>query len=72
MPQMGNDNNDAARRMLNLLDVFYDQKVKLIISADAPIERLYQGKRLAFEFDRATSRLLEMQSEEYLSIPHQA
>jgi len=70
MPQMGNDNNDAARRMLNLLDVFYDQKVKLIISADAPIERLYQGKRLAFEFDRATSRLLEMQSEVYLSLPH--
>lgn len=70
IPQMGNDNNDAARRMLNLLDVFYDQKVKLIISADAPIDELYQGKRLSFEFDRATSRLLEMQSKEYLALPH--
>ncbi len=70
IPEMGNDNNDAARRMLNLLDVFYDQKVKLIISANAPIDQLYQGKRLAFEFDRATSRLLEMQSEEYLKQPH--
>lgn len=70
VPKMGNENNDAARRMLNLLDVFYDQKVKLIISADTPIEKLYQGKRLAFEFDRATSRLLEMQSEEYLALGH--
>ena len=70
IPEMGNDNNDAARRMLNLLDVFYDQKVKLIISANAPIDQLYQGKRLAFEFDRATSRLLEMQSEEYLTLAH--
>lgn len=70
VPQMGNDHNDAARRLLNLLDVLYDHKVKLILSADAPVEKIYQGKKLAFEFDRATSRLLEMQSEEYLALAH--
>ena len=70
VPQMSNDNNDAAKRMLNLLDVFYDHKVKLIISANVPINKLYQGKNLAFEFNRATSRLLEMQSEKYLKLAH--
>lgn len=70
IPAMDNDHNDAARRLLNLLDVFYDHKVKLIVSADAPVDKLYQGKKLAFEFDRATSRLLEMQSEEYLQMAH--
>lgn len=70
VPAMHNDHNDAARRLLNLLDVLYDHKVKLILSADAPVEKIYQGKRLAFEFDRATSRLLEMQSEEYLALEH--
>lgn len=70
VPSMDNDHNDAARRLLNLLDVLYDHKVKLILSADSPIDQLYNGKKLAFEFDRATSRLLEMQSEEYLRLQH--
>ncbi|EDY87293.1 AFG1-family ATPase [gamma proteobacterium HTCC5015] len=71
VPQMNDDNNDAARRFLNLLDVFYDCRVKVIISAEATANELYTGKRLSFEFDRATSRLLEMQSEEYLAQEHQ-
>lgn len=70
MPQMNNDHNDAARRLLNLLDVLYDHKVKLVVSAEAPAHELYRGSKLAFEFDRATSRLLEMQSEEYLAQAH--
>ncbi len=70
VPALGNDHNDAARRLLNLLDVFYDHKVKLVISAETSITELYSGQRLAFEFERATSRLLEMQSEEYLQTPH--
>lgn len=72
VPQLNDDHNDAARRLLNLLDVLYDHRVKLILSADAPVESLYRGKRLSFEFDRATSRLLEMQSESYLAQEHLA
>lgn len=70
VPQMGNDHNDAARRFLNFLDVLYDQKVKLVMNMAADIESLYAGKRLAFEFDRAISRLQEMQSTNYLQLPH--
>ena len=62
--------DDAARRFINLVDEFYDRCVKLIISADAPIDELYQGKKLAFEFQRTQSRLLEMQSHEYLEREH--
>ncbi|HEY3487733.1 MAG TPA: cell division protein ZapE, partial [Gammaproteobacteria bacterium] len=56
--------DDAARRFLNLIDVLYNHKVKLVISADAPVTELYRGKRLAAEFKRAVSRLIEMQSEQ--------
>lgn len=67
IPTMDNDKNDAARRFLNVLDVFYDQKRRLVVSAYNPVNQLYRGHALAFEFDRATSRLLEMQTEEYLA-----
>lgn len=63
---------DAARRFISLVDEFYDHNVKLILSADAPIESLYAGERLRFEFERTKSRLLEMQSHEYLSRTHLA
>lgn len=72
IPQLNDEHNDAARRLLNLLDVFYDSRVKVIISASTPIESIYSGKRLQFEFERATSRLIEMQSEEYLSQSHRS
>ena len=63
---------DAARRFISLVDEFYDRNVKLIISADAEIEDLYAGERLRFEFERTRSRLLEMQSHEYLARSHLA
>ncbi len=59
-----------ARRFINLVDEFYDRCVKLVISAEVPAERLYGGKHLRFEFERTVSRLLEMQSHEYLARPH--
>jgi cell division protein ZapE len=62
---------DAARRFISLVDEFYDHNVKLIVSAEAPIESLYRGERLGFEFERTRSRLLEMQSLEYLSRSHE-
>jgi cell division protein ZapE len=63
---------DAARRFISLVDEFYDRSVKLILSAAAPIAGLYQGQRLRFEFERTQSRLLEMQSEDYLGRLHKA
>jgi cell division protein ZapE len=52
------------------VDEFYDRRVKLIISAAAPAADLYCGSRLGLEFERTRSRLLEMQSRQYLAAPH--
>ncbi len=72
VPVFRTHNEDAARRFISLVDEFYDRHVKLILSAEAPITELYQGRRLAFEFERTTSRLLEMQSHDYLGRSHLA
>jgi len=70
VPELGRSNDDQARRFINLVDEFYDRNVKLVISAEKPLEAMYSGGRLSFEFDRTTSRLLEMQSHDYLALPH--
>ena len=62
--------DDMVRRFVNLVDEFYDRGVKLILSAAVPLDELYLGGRLHFEFERTRSRLLEMQSKEYLALPH--
>jgi cell division protein ZapE len=63
---------DAARRFIALVDEFYDHNVKLILSAEVAVEELYAGERLRFEFERTKSRLLEMQSHDYLARTHRA
>lgn len=68
--QMDVRKEDMARRFINLVDEFYDRNVKLIVSAEVPLKDLYVGARLEFEFQRTLSRLLEMQSHEYLARPH--
>jgi len=70
IPVLSTEHEDLARRFINLVDEFYDRSVKLIISAAVPIPSLYKGTKLAFEFDRTVSRLLEMQSHVYLAQPH--
>ena len=70
VPVMGSEAEDSARRFINLIDTLYDQRVKLIVSAAAKPEKIYAGKRLAGPFQRCRSRLVEMQSEEYLALPH--
>lgn len=64
--------DDQARRFINLVDEFYDRRVKLIVSAAAGIDSLYEKGRLSFEFERTQSRLLEMQSKDYLEQAHLA
>jgi cell division protein ZapE len=70
IPALTEKKEDPARRFVNLVDEVYDRSVKLIISAERPLHELYSGHRLSFEFERTVSRLLEMQSHEYLARPH--
>ena len=72
VPQFDATSDDQARRFISLVDEFYDRRVKLILSADVDVPSLYSGTRLSFEFDRTVSRLTEMQSTEYLALPHLA
>lgn len=72
VPRFDATQEDQARRFISLVDEFYDRRVKLVLSAEADVHDLYNGKRLAFEFERTVSRLIEMQSAEYLALPHLA
>jgi cell division protein ZapE len=70
MPCLQEEDANAARRFIIMVDEFYDRNVKLLISAENPINELYTGRKLAFEFQRTASRLTEMQSHDYLARPH--
>ncbi len=70
--QMSGKIDDAARRFIALVDEFYERHVKLIISAQVPLDSLYTQGQLEFEFKRCLSRLTEMQSHEYLAREHLA
>lgn len=61
---------NQARRFIALVDEFYDRRVKLILSAAAPVAELYRGERLRHDFQRTSSRLEEMQTHDYLASPH--
>lgn len=70
VPRMAGGQDDLVRRFINMVDEFYDRNVKLIISAEVAVDQLYSGGRLEFEFERTRSRLLEMQSSQYLAAEH--
>ena len=69
VPQMSPRMASEARRFTWLIDVFYDHKVKLLMSAAVEPEALYQEGPMAGEFSRTVSRIVEMQSKEYLEAP---
>lgn len=72
VPLLDKSLENQARRFIALVDEFYDRRVKLVVAATAAIDSLYTGERLRFEFDRTVSRLIEMQSTNYLASPHLA
>ena len=70
IPRMGPDSQDKAARFVTMIDSFYEKKVKFVCSAATAPARLYLEGDGAFEFQRTVSRLMEMQSPEYLALPH--
>lgn len=65
---LGEQHEAAARRFLNLIDELYDRNVQFIFSTTIALENLYQGQKLQFEFQRALSRLHEMQGDDYQQV----
>ncbi len=70
IPRMGPDSQDKAVRFVTMIDTFYERKVKFICSAAANPGGLYPEGDGSFEFQRTVSRLMEMQSPEYLNLDH--
>ncbi|MXP09232.1 cell division protein ZapE [Pseudoblastomonas halimionae] len=70
IPQMGPDMRNEAIRFTKLVDALYEQHVKFFATADAEPDELYEAGDGSFEFDRTVSRLMEMQSEQYLALGH--
>jgi len=70
IPQLGPEQRNEAARFVTLIDALYEHKVKLIATADAEPIDLYESGDGRFEFDRTISRLMEMQSQDYLAMGH--
>lgn len=71
VPVMTSQNQDLARRFMVLIDALYESKAHLVMSAAADPTNLYKGSDWGFEFDRTISRLLEMQSVDYIESSRQ-
>ncbi len=67
VPIFGLDDDNATKRFIHLVDEAYDRRIKLVLSAADLPQRLYGGKRLTTAFERTASRLIEMQSSDYLA-----
>ncbi len=72
VPRFAPGSEDIARRFIHLVDILYDHKVKLALSADAEPQALYEGQHLEADFQRTASRLREMRTHHYLEQAHKA
>jgi cell division protein ZapE len=72
VPRLSADMSNAARRFTWLVDVLYDHRVKLLLSAAVPVTQLYLDGANSQDFARTVSRLIEMRTREYMALPHQA
>ena len=70
IPKLGPANRNEAARFVTLIDALYEHKVKLLAAADAAPAELYTSGHGAFEFERTASRLIEMQSADYMAQGH--
>jgi cell division protein ZapE len=70
VPRLTPDMANAARRFTWLVDVLYDHRVKLLLSAAVPEAELYVAGPNSHEFARTVSRLVEMRTREYMALPH--
>jgi cell division protein ZapE len=70
IPKLSTENRNEAKRFMTLIDVLYEHKVKLLCTAEVPTQELYTEGDGAFEFKRTVSRLIEMQSTNYLCKKH--
>ncbi len=70
IPRLGPENRNEAARFVTLIDALYEHKVKLIATADAEPAQLYEEGDGRFEFERTVSRLMEMQSADYMALGH--
>lgn len=70
LPALDDYKLDSTRRFINIIDILYDYKVVVVILSHVELNNIYIGKKLEFEFERTTSRLLEMQSKSYLEYVH--
>jgi len=70
VPQMGAENRNEAKRFVTLIDALYETRTKLVLSAAVEPQKLYQDGDGSFEFERTVSRLIEMQSADYLGAGH--
>lgn len=70
--RLDDEQRNIAQRLITLIDALYDRNVNLMLSAEAPATDIYHGRELAFEFQRTASRLIEMQSHDYLARVHLA
>ena len=70
VPRLGPENFDKARRFITLVDTLYEHRCKLVASAEATPDTLYERGENAAMFERTASRLVEMQSQDYLALQH--
>lgn len=72
VPQISAHDRNQIHYFIHLIDVFYDAKTRLVMSAETPIEQIYVNGKFKFQFERTKSRLHEMQTSEYWQQPHAA